>query len=145
MHTKVAAVLEGKGALVWTVRSYDQISQALSILHEGKVGALVVADDGVHIDGILSERDIVREMHQVGREIFEVNVASIMSTQVQTCSPDDEVGDLALLMTERRIRHIPVVEDGVLCGIISIGDVVKHRIAQLEGDRDELLEYVGAR
>jgi CBS domain-containing protein len=105
----------------------------------------VVSEDEGRIDGIISERDIVRGMHQVGTRIFEMSVAELMSGEVRTCKPDDAVEALAEQMTEWRIRHVPVEDEGKLVGIVSIGDVVKCRIAQLELARFELLEYVSAR
>ena len=110
------------------------------------VGALVVSSDGEHIDGIVSERDIVRGLTGQTRRVYSTEpVRSIMTSKVFTCSPDDDVESLMAVMTERRIRHVPVVRDEVLCGIISIGDVVKSRIDELEKDRKELVEYINAR
>jgi CBS domain-containing protein len=131
--------------MVCTVRSHATIREALSLLSEAGVGALVVSEDEGRIDGIISERDIVRGMHQVGTRIFEMSVAELMSGEVRTCKPDDAVEALAEQMTEWRIRHVPVEDEGKLVGIVSIGDVVKCRIAQLELARFELLEYVSAR
>jgi CBS domain-containing protein len=142
---RVAELLASKGAVVTTVKHDASIREALSLLAEAGVGALVVSDDGARIDGILSERDIVREMHVAGARIFDKSVGEIMSTDVHYCGLETLVETLGELMTELRIRHVPVVENGQLCGIISIGDVVKWKIALLQIDRTLLLEYVGAR
>jgi CBS domain-containing protein len=101
--------------------------------------------DGQTIDGIVSERDVVRTMHERGQSVLGDRVSSIMSSTVFTCSPDDEAESLMRTMTERRIRHVPVVDGDRLCGIVSIGDVVKDRIEELEKNRTELIEYITAR
>jgi CBS domain-containing protein len=106
---------------------------------------LVVSTDGEHIDGIVSERDIVRGLSGQLAALLDEPVRSIMTSKVFTVSPDDDVEPLMALMTERRIRHVPVVSNGTLAGIISIGDVVKSRIGELEKDRKELVEYINAR
>jgi CBS domain-containing protein len=93
----------------------------------------------------VSERDIVQRLSELHIELLEETVASIMSTEVRVCAPTDDVESIMNLMTEHRIRHVPVVEDGQLSGIISIGDVVKSRIGELEKDRNELMEYITAR
>ncbi|MGH3579154.1 MAG: CBS domain-containing protein, partial [Mycobacterium sp.] len=108
-------------------------------------GALVVSPDGHRIDGIVSERDIVQHLSELRAAFLEEPVGAIMSTAVRTCSPADDVESIMNLMTEHRIRHVPVVADGRLCGIISIGDVVKSRIQELVKDRNELMEYITAR
>ncbi|HUF99558.1 MAG TPA: CBS domain-containing protein, partial [Ilumatobacter sp.] len=108
-----------------------------------KIGALVVSGDGRAISGILSERDIVRMMAQQGCDVLSGSVGSAMSVDVVTCSHGDGVDRLMSLMTERRIRHLPVVDDkGLLAGIISIGDVVKNRLAELELENRALAEYI---
>ena len=109
------------------------------------IGALVVTGSTGTVDGIISERDVVRVLAEHGQAALGRLVPDEMSSPVTTCSPDDEVTTLMARMTERRIRHVPVVEAGRLVGIASIGDVVKSRVDQLERDRRELLEYVSAR
>jgi CBS domain-containing protein len=142
---RISALLAGKGNSVATIAAEKTVTDAVDELRAHGVGALVVSSDGRHIDGIVSERDIVRGLSgQLGALLSEP-VRSIMTTTVFTCSPDDEVESLMGVMTERRIRHVPVVRDGLLCGIISIGDVVKSRIVELEKDRKELVEYINAR
>ena len=102
---------------------------------------MVVTEFG-HVVGIASERDIVRELHERGPDLLDASSADIMTRVVLTCHLQDSVDTLAELMTERRIRHVPVVEDGRLAGIVSIGDVVKSRITELEIDRSQLASYI---
>jgi CBS domain-containing protein len=114
-------------------------------LRDRGIGALVVSGERAPLVGILSERDIVRALASSGAQALDLPVRSIMSSQVVTCNESETLDRLMKLMTDRRIRHVPVVEDGVLTGMISIGDVVKHRVEQLENDKRDLLEYVSAR
>jgi CBS domain-containing protein len=141
----VSDLLEGKGFAVATIDGDATVGAAVADLSRHRVGALVVSSDGRVIEGIISERDIVRRLSELRVELLDRPVVSIMSTEVYTCSPMDEVETIMNLMTERRIRHVPVVEGGLLCGIVSIGDVVKSRIEVLEKDRSELIEYISAR
>ena len=141
----VSDVLQGKGAAVATITSSATVGSAVADLVRHRVGALVVSPDGRHIEGIVSERDIVQRLSELHDDFLEESVASIMSTSVRVCSPGDDVESIMNLMTEHRIRHVPVVEEGVLVGIISIGDIVKSRIQELEKDRNELMEYITAR
>ena len=141
----VANVLEGKGTLVVTVDSTATVGEVVADLSRHRVGALVVSSDGDRIDGIVSERDIVRHLSTLRADLLDEPVSSIMSTAVRVCRPADDVESIMNLMTDHRIRHVPVVEDGRLRGIISIGDVVKSRIQELEKDRNELMEYITAR
>jgi CBS domain-containing protein len=141
----VANVLEGKGTLVVTVDTTATVGEVVADLSRHRVGALVVSSDGNRIDGIVSERDIVHHLSTLHTDLLDEPVSSIMSTTVRVCRPTDDVESIMTLMTEHRIRHVPVVENGRLCGIISIGDVVKSRIQELEKDRNELMEYITAR
>ena len=142
---RVSTLLDQKGASVATIRSDATVADVVAELCRLRIGALVVSDDGVHIDGIVSERDVVRRLNDLQGRLVDEPVSVIMSASVQTCAPDDEVVSLMSVMTERRVRHVPVVRDGALCGIVSIGDVVKSRIGELEKDRDELVDYINAR
>lgn len=126
---------------VITVRPDATVRELLGILADHNVGALVVSNDHTTVDGIVSERDVVRRLHE-NDGLLDATVESIMTREVQTCSRDDTVNDLMQAMTEHRIRHLPVVEDGKLVGIISIGDVVKSRMSELEFERDQLDSYV---
>ena len=134
----VAAKNEQK---VITVSPSATVRELLGLLAEHNVGALVVSGDGGAVDGIVSERDVVRRLHQ-DSGLLEATVESIMTTDVRTCTPDDRLDELMALMTERRIRHVPVCEDDRLVGIVSIGDVVKHKIEALQFERDQLDSYV---
>ncbi len=126
---------------VVTISPESSVRELLALLAEHNVGALIVSNDGVAVDGIVSERDIVRRLHE-NDSVLDGPVSQIMTSVVQTCDENSLLDDLMKQMTEHRIRHIPVVTDGRLTGIISIGDVVKHRIADLEFERDQLDHYV---
>jgi len=121
------------------------VGSVVADLVRHRIGALVVSPDGHRIEGIVSEREIVQRLSQLHADLLEESVATIMSTSVRVCRPSDDVESVMNLMTEHRVRHVPVVEDGRLCGIISIGDVVKGRIGELEKHRNELMEYITAR
>ena len=141
----VSDLLEVKGFAVATIGGDATVGAAVAELGRHRIGALVVSSDGHTIDGIVSERDIVQRLSELRSDLLSQPVASIMSTSVHVCSPVDDVERIMNLMTEQRIRHVPVVEGAFLCGIISIGDVVKSRIGELEKDRNELMEYITAR
>lgn len=126
---------------VVTISPDATVRELLGLLAEHNVGALIVSVDGASVDGIVSERDVVRHLHSEGSTL-DGSVSAIMTADVHTCDPESSLDDLMGLMTERRIRHVPVVEDGQLTGIISIGDVVKNRISELEFERDQLGSYV---
>jgi CBS domain-containing protein len=117
------------------------VRELLAKLSEHNIGALIVTSDGKSLDGIVSERDVVRHLHSDGTVVNNV-VSAIMTEVVETCAPGSTLDELMEVMTVRRIRHVPVVTDGKLTGIISIGDVVKHRIDQLEFERDQLDNYL---
>jgi len=142
---RISNLLSAKGSSVATIAPDATVADAISELRGHGIGALVVSSDTHHIEGIVSERDIVRALAERAQTLLEEPVSSIMSANVTTCSPDAHVESLMSVMTERRIRHVPVVRDGQLCGIVSIGDVVKNRIDELEKDRDELVDYINAR
>jgi CBS domain-containing protein len=138
---RIRDVLTGKPAGVLTVEPSTPVPGLLTALAARGVGAAVVVDDGAVV-GMVSERDVVRHLHHRGGALLDDAVASIMTGPVTTCGPDDEVDALAGVMTQRRIRHIPVVEDGKLTGIVSIGDVVKTRLDELEAHRQQLEAYI---
>jgi CBS domain-containing protein len=139
----VQSILGTKGFDVATVGQEASLADAAARLRDRGVGALVVSDDGRHIDGIVSERDVVRALAAHGAGALGRTVGSVMSTTVVTCVADDSVEDLMSSMTERRIRHLPVVDgQGLLAGIVSIGDVVKARLSQLQVENDALTEYI---
>jgi len=126
---------------VITIEPGAGVRELLARLAEHNIGALIVSSDGASLDGIVSERDVVRHLHSDGT-VINNTVDAIMTTVVETCSSGDDLDQVMQTMTERRFRHIPVVDDGVLVGIISIGDVVKHKIGQLTFERDQLDHYV---
>ena len=126
---------------VVTIAPDAGVRELIQLLAEHNIGALIVSSDGQAVDGIVSERDVVRHLHHDGT-VVDNTVGAIMTAVVETCDEDTPLDDLMKVMTQRRIRHVPVVHDGRLLGIISIGDVVKHRIDQLEFERDQLDSYV---
>jgi len=126
---------------VVTIGPDATVRELVALLAEHNVGALVVSDDGERVSGIVSERDVVRRL-QADEAVLEGQVREIMTADVRTCAGTDGLTDLMQLMTEHRIRHVPVVADEKLTGIISIGDVVKNRIGELEFERDQLDSYV---
>lgn len=126
---------------VITIAPDAGVRELLALLAEHNIGAVIVSGDGSALDGIVSERDVVRRLHSDGT-VINNDVRSIMTDVVETCAPDDDLDGVMQTMTERRFRHIPVVSDGDLVGIISIGDVVKHKIGQLQFERDQLDSYV---
>jgi CBS domain-containing protein len=126
---------------VVTVPPRASVRELLALLAEHNVGALVVSAEGDTVDGIVSERDVVRRLNQHA-DLLDATVESIMTREVHTCPPDAALDELMEAMTERRIRHVPVVEGSRLVGIVSIGDVVKHKIQALQFERDQLDSYV---
>ncbi len=127
---------------VVTIRPDAGVRELLATLSEHNIGAVIVSSDGQSLDGIVSERDVVRRLHSDGTVINNV-VSAIMTDVVETCTPDDDLDVVMQTMTERRFRHIPVCSDeGELVGIISIGDVVKYKIDQLQFERDQLDGYI---
>lgn len=139
---RVHDVLRRKGADVVTVRPEATVRELLDTLAEHRIGAVVVSIDGRTVDGIVSERDVVRRLHDRGPEILDAMISEIMTAEVSTVGPDEHLEHLMGLMTNNRFRHVPVVVDGALAGIISIGDVVKHRMDELQAERDQLVGYI---
>jgi CBS domain-containing protein len=138
---RIADVLRNKGASVATITPETSVAGLLTELTVHNIGAMVVVSpDG--LVGIVSERDVVRKLHELGAEILRKPVSDIMTTLVVTCSPDDSVDHLNALMTENRVRHVPVVVNGRLAGIVSIGDVVKTRMEELEAHQEQLQAYI---
>jgi CBS domain-containing protein len=138
---RIADVLRTKGAAVATITPETSVSGLLNELAMNNIGAMVVVSaDGVV--GIVSERDVVRKLHEHGVELLRLPVSAIMTTMVATCSPTDTVDHLTALMTTKRVRHIPVVENERLVGIVSIGDIVKQRREELENEQRALQDYI---
>jgi CBS domain-containing protein len=139
---RIGDVLNAKATHeVVTIGPDAGVRELVAKLAEHNVGALIVSSDGTTLEGIVSERDVVRHLHSDGT-VVNNTVAAIMTAVVETCDEDTHVDELMKIMTDRRVRHVPVVHEGRLIGIISIGDVVKHRIDQLEFERDQLDSYV---
>lgn len=140
---RISDVLQSKSLKdVVTIRPDAGVRELLATLAEHNIGAVVVSTDGTTLDGIVSERDVVRTLHHDGTVINNV-VSSIMTTEVRTCSPDDDLDEVMQVMTQFRFRHIPAADgDGRVVGIVSIGDLVKHKIDQLQFERDQLDSYV---
>ena len=139
----VESILASKGRAVSTIAPDATVAEALHRLRTERIGALVVSEDGERIEGIISDRDILWAIDERGVGVLGASVGSLMTKEVFTCSRNDRVSALMATMTKRRFRHIPVVEkDGRLCGIISIGDVVKHRLDEIQSEADALHRYV---
>jgi CBS domain-containing protein len=140
---QISQLLRHKGREVATIAASESVRTALGLLAEKGIGALVVSSDGRHVEGIVSERDVARGLHEHGAGLLAEPVSSLMTAQVHTCSPSASVHDLAQTMTDHRVRHVPVVDDdGALIGIVSIGDVVKARLDELESEQRHMVEYI---
>jgi len=143
---QVHHVLSAKGDAVATVGPDAPISDAVEQLRERGIGALVVSTDGRRIEGIMSERDVVRRLAVDGPNIMDLPVRAVMTEEVMTCSGTDDMDVLMRSMTDHRVRHLPVVDDGgTLAGIVSIGDVVKARLSELENENQALFDYIQGR
>lgn len=141
---RISDVLRRKGDAVHTVSPDMSVRDLVAKLADLGVGALVVSADGKAVTGIVSERDVVRRLHDQGAALLTSTVGELMTADVHTCVPGDHVDDLMRLMTNERVRHVPVVVDGALVGIVSIGDVVKNRIDELQAERDQLTAYISS-
>jgi CBS domain-containing protein len=138
----VETILRTKGSDVATIGPEATIGEAVQRLGARGIGALVVSRDGTEVEGILSERDIVRGLADHGAGLLAQRVGDLMTRRVHTCAPEDAVEDLMGMMTQKRIRHLPVVKDGALCGIVSIGDVVKNRLDEIEFEASSLRSMI---
>jgi len=138
----VSDLIKRKGSAVTTAPPETTVATLLDLLAEHRIGAVVVSADG-GVDGIVSERDVVRALRTAGPALLDAPISTVMTADVVVTGPGDTVEEMMRVMTERRIRHVPVVTDGGrMAGIISIGDVVKSRIDELEADRDQLIGYI---
>lgn len=137
----VRAILDTKGRQVASIGADALVSSAVKILSERRIGALLVLA-GSDIEGIISERDIVRELAERGGAILDEPVRAVMTTKVMTCRRADTVSSVMEKMTEGKFRHLPVVEEGQIIGIVSIGDVVKHRVMEYETEQEALRDYI---
>ncbi len=140
MH--VSDVLKTKGGAVTTLTASASVRDLVNVLAEAGIGAVVVSAGGQTPDGIVSERDVVQRLNEQAGQLLDQPVSSIMTTEVVTCSPADDVDRVLQTMTEGRFRHIPVMDKGQLVGIVSIGDLVKSRISELQLERDQLSSYI---
>jgi CBS domain-containing protein len=140
---RISDILQNKGSDVVVMPPQEPVRRLVGLLRQHNLGAVVVSTGDQAIDGIVSERDVVRRLDD-GTDVLDMPVSTIMTpaADVQTCRPDDQIEHLMELMTQRRIRHVPVIDDGRLAGVVSIGDVVKSRIRELRYERDELERYV---
>lgn len=139
---QVAQILKGKASGVVTIRPEATIAEAVQTLMQKRIGAVVVTNQEGHLAGILSERDIVRGLAEKGTALLNTPVAGLMTRTLVTCSPTDTLEDIMREMTSRRFRHLPVLKDGELLGIVSIGDVVKNRLDELESESTMLRQYI---
>ncbi|QJE72330.1 CBS domain-containing protein [Aerophototrophica crusticola] len=143
MH--VAAVLKNKGSTIITTRPEEPIGTVAQLLHVNRIGAVLVVDAKGEIAGIISERDIVRGLASHGAAVLDMPVSSLMTRKVVHCAPTDTVASVMGLMTSGRFRHLPVLEQGRLVGVISIGDVVKHRLEEYTQEVESLRDYVSGK
>ncbi|HZL60112.1 MAG TPA: CBS domain-containing protein [Stellaceae bacterium] len=138
----VEAILKSKGSEIVTIAPTAPIVDAVRLLSEKRIGALVVITKGDAPQGILSERDIVHALAERGAKLFDLTVGDLMTRRVVTCAPGDSIAELMAQMTAHRIRHLPVLANGRLVGIVSIGDVVKNRLEEIEGESASLRDYI---
>ena len=142
---QVMQILKQKGTDVTTMAASATLADAVRILNEKRIGAVVITGRGGDIEGILSERDVVHALAERDIDLAKVRISALMTRQVYTCTPDTSIEELMRQMTLRRIRHLPVLREGRLCGIISIGDVVNHRLMELETETTTMRDYIGGR
>ena len=141
---KLAEVLRGKSGDIFRIKASSSIANAATALNEKKIGALLVEDDDGAIAGILSERDIVRGLGKHGADLHDVAVSELMTSNIIRCSPDDTVNEAMAMMTDRRIRHLPVFDGDQLLGFISIGDLVKCRITEVQAEAEAMRAYIAS-
>ena len=139
---RVSTILATKGASVATIDPQTTVADVVDELRLRGVGALVVSRDGLAVEGVVTERDVVRRLAERGERVLRDGVTDVMLTGGPTCAPGDSVVDVRSVMTHRRVRHVPVTVDGMLAGIVSIGDVVKARLAELEAESQHLVDYL---
>ena len=138
----VRTIIGSKDHSVITALESDKISNAAASLKANKIGALVISNDGVQVDGIVSERDIVHGLVEHGSALLDREIGLVMTRDVVTCSLEESIDDLMAQMSDRHIRHLPCVEGDRLCGMISIGDVVKYRLVEIEAEAEALRAYI---
>lgn len=141
---RVSDVLSSKGAEVFTVRPDTSVREFLDILVTRRIGACVLSPDGAVVVGIVSERDIAIGLARRGAAVLDAPVTDLATVEVQIATPDTSLDELMKVMTEKRVRHVPILVDGALAGLVSIGDVVKHRMDELESERRHLVDYISS-
>ena len=139
----IASILKSKGGDVVTVRGEAPVHEMLALLHQHRIGAVLIVEDEQPV-GVVSERDVVKCLHERGADILNAKIHDIMSSPVVTVSPDDSIVHAMTMMTDFRVRHLPVMENGRLVGIVSIGDLVKRRIEDAEHEAEQLKTYITA-
>ena len=146
MHVSVGEILKAKGSDVVTISGDASVADAVAKLRDAEIGAVVVTTDGDKVEGVLSERDVVGALADHGADALDRKVKDLMSRRVATCSPEDGVEKVMQEMTQLRARHFPVVEDGRLVGIVTIGDVVKNRLDEVQLETNVLRDnYIAGR
>lgn len=138
----VSAILAEKGTSVFTANKSSSITQIIHLLAKNKIGSIVITDETGSVCGIVSERDIVRDLAIAGIDALDADVSHCMTEKVISCTPHDTISHVMAVMTENRFRHMPVIEDGKLCGLVSIGDVVKRKIEDTEREAEEMRSYI---
>ncbi len=138
----VSTILKNKGAGVVTALGDVKVSEIVQILRDKRIGAVVISDDGATVAGILSERDIVRALAEHGVKILDRRADALMTRDVVKCAPNRTIADVMSTMTKGRFRHLPIVDDGKLVGIVTIGDVVKLRLQEVEAESEAMRELI---
>ena len=138
----VSDILKTKGFEIVTLTGSESVTEALAMMNQHRIGAVLIMTERGEIAGILSERDLVRAMHRFGRDVFDKTVSELMTAPVITCSPRDPIAAIMGMMTAQRFRHVPVIEGDRLIGLISIGDVVKSHIEEAQAEVDALRRYI---
>ena len=142
MGTKVSSVLKNKGYDVVTVAPHQTVASVVKVLTQNRIGAAPVINEKGQLIGIISERDIIRGMSEHAEAVLTLPADQLMTREVKTCSPEDQLVDLMEVMTLKRIRHLPVIQNGALHGIVSIGDVVKQRLEEVQSEAEYLRRYI---
>jgi CBS domain-containing protein len=138
----VKAILAAKGGDIFSIEPAADLAAAAKLLSTHRIGAVIIRGAGGRLAGILSERDIVRAVSEHGIDALSVSVSQMMTRNVTTCGENDSIADLMERMTAGKFRHMPVLRDGQLIGVVSIGDVVKQRVEEIEQDADALRDYI---
>jgi CBS domain-containing protein len=142
MGTKVSSVLKNKGHDVVSVAPHQTIASVVKVLTQNRIGAAPVINEAGQLIGIISERDIIRGMSEYAGTVLTLPAEQLMTREVKTCSFEDQLVDLMEVMTLQRIRHLPVIENGALHGIVSIGGVVKQRLEEVQSEAEDLRRYI---